>query len=329
METTKTPLSTSSFERREVFVFLKRLTFFGLFAVLGIIATLFFTGFLCRDGRLGTTYIKHQRLETLTSPKVVLIGGSNLHYGINTKMLEDSLEIPVVNMGIQQSIGLTYMFNEVKDELNAGDILLISIEPPSYIGTPLEGSTNIARIVFIYPKGIRHLNTKQYYTAAKYIGSALKQNFRDIEKNVFRKLKNQPSFYDHCDEWGDYHGHKGLAAAYQYNIRKQDYSDETDERIGQNGALEMIKTIRTQTDEMDVNLLIGFTPRAEANAHVAFFNTLQSHLPADIVLGNIADYIFPDSFFYDTPDHLIYTKRDMRTKMLLNDLRAYRNRETK
>jgi len=47
-------------------------------------------------------------------------------------------------------------------------------------------------------------------------------------------------------------------------------------------------------------------------------------LPPEIVVGNMSDYILPDAFFFDSPNHLIYSKRDMRTQMLIRDLRKYK-----
>ncbi len=312
---------SSTFSFKGVVVFLKRLSIFGFFAILGIIATLFISGFFCKEGRLGTTYIKHERLESLDSPKVVMIGGSNLQYGMNSKMLEDSLGISVVNMGVQQSVGLKYMYDEVKDHLYQNDILLILVETPSYMEMPLEGMTNIPRIVSIYPRGIRYLNARQYYNSAVYIGPALMQNYRDMETVIRRKIKGKPTFYEQCDKWGDFHGHKDQLPTYK--PKKRHYAYERDYK---NGLEPLVASMIEAAEEKGFHVLISFSPSAASNSDAEFFGYLQTRVPDEIRISNMADYIFPDSFFYDSPDHLIYEKRDMRTLKLIEDLRAYRDR---
>lgn len=311
--------STSSSNLKNVFRLLKRMFVFAFALVLAMMLALLLTGWGCREGRFGTTYKKHARLEALSSPKMVLVGGSNLHYGINSKMLQDSIDMPVVNMGIQQSIGLQYMFDEVKEFLYKGDILMVLIEPPSYIGMPIEGQTNIARITSIYPKGIRHLSAKQWYNAAMFSGMALMQNFRDMQVALSKKLRGKPTFYESCDEFGDYHGHKGQAS--QFKSRYRDFSDD---KFHDNGIIELIDDIQKYVEQKNAQVLIGFTPSAKSMSDSLFFGKIQARLSPEIVVGNMSDYILPDTFFFDSPDHLIYAKRDMRTQMLIQDLRTYK-----
>jgi len=311
--------STSSSNLKNVFRFLKRTLVFAFAFVLAMMLALLLTGWGCQSGRLGTAYKKHARLEALSSPKMVLVGGSNLHYSINSKMLQDSIDIPVVNMGIQQSIGLQYMFDEVKESLCEGDILMVLIQPSSYIGMPIEGQTNIARIASIYPKGIRHLNAKQCYNAVMFSGVALIQNFRDMQVALSKKLRGKPTFYESCDEFGDYHGHKGKASQF-----KSRYRDFTDDKFHDNGILPLIDHIQKYVEQKNARVLIGFTPSAKSMSDSLFFGKIQMKLPPEIVVGNMSDYILPDAFFFDSPKHLIYSKRDMRTQMLIQDLREYK-----
>src|SRR5690554_8180171 len=43
--------------------------------------------------------LKHDRLEALSGNRVVLVGGSNLAFGIDSKAIEAAVGCPVVNMG--------------------------------------------------------------------------------------------------------------------------------------------------------------------------------------------------------------------------------------
>lgn len=48
---------------------------------------------------------KVDRLESLNEPKIVLIGNSNLAFGIDSEKIEQEMKMPVVNMGLHGAIG--------------------------------------------------------------------------------------------------------------------------------------------------------------------------------------------------------------------------------
>jgi len=227
--------------------------------------------------------------------------------------------LPIVNMGLQQNLGLRYMFNEVRESLHSDDVVIILLEPYAYIGMPTEGLTNIARMASIYPKSTKYFNLRQWHNAAMYSGTALIQNYRDVRTTIIKSLKNKPTFNEQCDKFSDYHGHKGLPAGYKPS-RQRDFSDE---KLFNNQILPLLNEIHSFTQKNDIQLLIGFSPSAQSASDSLTFTRIQAGLPAEMVVGNMAEYIFPDSFFFDTSDHLIYTKRDMRTHKLLKDLRAW------
>jgi len=317
METITTHLSTSSSNLKNVFRFIKRVVVFVLTFAVGLVFVLRVSGLICRKSRLGNTHEKHARLASTPSPKIVLVGGSNLHYGINSRMLQDSLSWSVVNMGLQHSLGLRYQFDEVQELLHSGDVLILLLEPQAYLDMPVEGRTNIARIASIRPKSIRYFNLRHWYNAAMYSGTALIQNYRDGQVTISKKLRKKKTFGEHCDKLGDYHGHKGLSSKYK-SSKKRNLSDE---KLFNNNILSVIQEIQIFAKQNDIQLVISFSPSAESMSDSLAFSKIQTRLPSEIVVGNMADYIFADSFFYDSPDHLIYPKRNMRTHMLLRDLR--------
>ena len=48
---------------------------------------------------------KVQRLESIHEPKIVLIGDSNLAFGIDSEKIEEAFDMPVVNMGLHGGLG--------------------------------------------------------------------------------------------------------------------------------------------------------------------------------------------------------------------------------
>lgn len=71
---------------------------------------------------------KNILLKSTGSPRVIFDGGSNLHHGINSRMLTEQLSIPVVNLGDNGGYPLAVKVERLKKELTYGDILILSPE---------------------------------------------------------------------------------------------------------------------------------------------------------------------------------------------------------
>ena len=48
---------------------------------------------------------KMKRLESINEPKIVLVSNSNLAFGIQSDLIEDAFEMPVVNLGLHGGLG--------------------------------------------------------------------------------------------------------------------------------------------------------------------------------------------------------------------------------
>jgi hypothetical protein len=61
------------------------------------------------DNYLAAVLEKDRLIRNTPSPKIILVGGSNLAFGIDSRMMQDSLGLRVVNMGLYAKLGLKYM----------------------------------------------------------------------------------------------------------------------------------------------------------------------------------------------------------------------------
>lgn len=71
---------------------------------------------------------KIELLNQDSSNRIILVGGSNVGFGFDSKMLHDSLDRDVVNMGLHAGLGLKFMLDEILDYAKAGDVIIISPE---------------------------------------------------------------------------------------------------------------------------------------------------------------------------------------------------------
>jgi hypothetical protein len=77
--------------------------------------------------------LKHTRLTTLPSPRIVLIGGSNLAFGINSEILRSRTGCEVVNMGFNGYLGIRFMLAEARPHIRPGDIVVVAFEYDNYV----------------------------------------------------------------------------------------------------------------------------------------------------------------------------------------------------
>ena len=73
---------------------------------------------------------KTERLESISEPKIVLVGNSNLPFGIVSEEMEKALGRPVVNMGLHGGVG--NVFNEQAAKINVREGDLIVLSPSSF-----------------------------------------------------------------------------------------------------------------------------------------------------------------------------------------------------
>ena len=65
---------------------------------------------------------KVERLNSIEQPKLVLLGNSNLAFGMNSEKIEDALGMPVVNMGLHGGLGNAFHEEMGKMNVTEGDI---------------------------------------------------------------------------------------------------------------------------------------------------------------------------------------------------------------
>lgn len=68
---------------------------------------------------------KIARLESIQEPKIVLVGNSNLPFGIKSELIEEAFHMPVVNMGMQGSLGNAFHEEMAKINVQNGDIIIL------------------------------------------------------------------------------------------------------------------------------------------------------------------------------------------------------------
>ena len=71
---------------------------------------------------------KYQRLTSIEKPKIVVVGGSSVAFGLDSQMIADATGYEVVNFGLYADLGTKIMLDLSRRHINEGDIVIIAPE---------------------------------------------------------------------------------------------------------------------------------------------------------------------------------------------------------
>lgn len=101
---------------------------------------------------------KEELLKKSTSPKIILVGGSNVAFGLDSRLISEKTGLPVVNAGIQGGLGIHFIMNSIKDNVEPGDILILSPEYHILLDS-FKNAEILTDLLILYPQGFSSIST--------------------------------------------------------------------------------------------------------------------------------------------------------------------------
>lgn len=264
---------------------------------------------------------KINRLETIQEPKIILVGNSNLAFGIDSKKIEDAIGMPVVNLGLHGGLGNKFHENMAKYNIGAGDVVIVCntnyadpnlrVADYSLVWITLENHYELWRLVPLeeWPKLFAALPS--YLDRVRHLWLS-KEGNKD-NGTVYSRL----SF----NEYGDviWERPKSIYKWEQSSTPTLDVGDET---------INNLNDFNTFCKERGATLLIAGFPvgNGEFTGDIKSYTEPWAKLRAAVecpVISDIEDYFFDYSLFYDTNYHLIDEGVQLRTDQLIQDLEQW------
>ncbi len=271
---------------------------------------------------------KLSRLASLEGPKIILVGNSNLAFGIDSQKIEEALGMPVVNMGQHGGLGDKYYEELVKPYIQEGDIVILA--PTQYYGTGEFDDKSLALITLEKNRSLwEPLSTKEklsllpaypyyvYSCATRWLTGAGNQtqntSYSRAAFNEYGDVFFKPESEAVSSE--ELFGYPGAIPFPKVNSDFVDRINAYNEYVTGKGAqLVMVSYPIAQT---------AYTRSKEDYA------ALQSSLEAQLdcpFLSDYSDYFLDPEYFYDTIYHLTEEGTALRTQQLISDLEDYLNR---
>jgi hypothetical protein len=272
---------------------------------------------------------KHTILEKTPQPRIILIGGSNLAFGIDSEKMKNELNVSIVNSGLHAGIGLNYMLNDLKPYLNDGDIIIII---PEYDVVKKDGEPeSLAAMIDMNPRSITYLNQKEFLNL-HIIGTRLFRNkVTLLENNFFKKLElwsppvtNNTTFkYTRYgfNQYGDEVSHLKFKSndTLIFDYHNGNYSKNADDLV-------LLNEFDTYTKKRNISVYFSFPPIADEEYTINqsdyrnYYNFLKTNLSIKII-GTPEMFTFPKNYFFDSGYHLNSEGRENRTEMLIYAIR--------
>lgn len=308
--------------------FLKKLCLFlGLFLLsAALVFALHF--FVIGNQNLGSFQAalldKTERLRSIDEPKIILVGNSNLAFGVDSEKIQEALGMPVVNMGLHGGLGNAFLENMGKLDISEGDIVVVchsdydddgTIPDPALAWITVEMHPEFWKLIPVkaIPQMLKAYPSYLYSSAVRFLTGSPK-NVPETGTSYSRAGFN--AFGDVCVRGEDsFVFTEGSVVVPQVGEKTAARLNELNHYILSRGATMVVAGYPIGSGE--------FTP-AEAEFD-AFEAQLREALDCPVI-SRFADYFLPYSCFYDTVFHLNDEGVKLRTGQLIADLQDWMNR---
>ncbi len=266
-------------------------------------------------------YDKHKLLEKSNNgARIILVGGSNLSFGILSPLIEEEFGKDVINTAIHAGYGLKYIIDDIKPFVKEGDVIIFSPEYSHFYNDLFNGAQAMVQGLNVYPQNFRNLNLKQFLVVLKFLPRESFVKIRSYLRSFRGSLDivnayHRKSFNSH----GDAIKHWKLPRS--KGVHKVPLKGDFN-----NVAYEYVIDFDIFVKEKNASMYFSFPclNRSSYEVNREKIEYLDSLLAkSDInVLGNSLEFSTPDSLHFDTHYHLIKEGQILRTNLLIDAMRS-------
>lgn len=274
------------------------------------------------EGYFQVGLVKSDLLRNTSSPRIIVVGGSNVAFGIDSELMESRLGMPVVNMGMHGGIGRS-TYNELREYIQPGDIVVLM---PEYIifwsKEILEGNDvvlaqwmeyDLNQLRLIAPDRIPMLLlTMAQIKATRQFASLF------LDADLDRGIYNSQNFNSHGDFIGQVNSDKPIK-----NLQIDPYFNSSDYYME---TYYFFEQFNLDAKSKGAVVYFEFPASRALNCKVTgkeqleeFYSTLLNWTTIP-VLTAMNEICYPNSYFFDTNYHLNGVGRRVMTERIIKDL---------
>ena len=277
---------------------------------------------------LGAFQDKLHRLRETPGERLIVIGGSNIAFGLNSDLLEATCSRPVVNLGLYAPLGMRHQMEMVRRHARPGDCVVISPEYELFQHRLEPFDDQSLRDLFEHapdarayfyaetaPSVLEFADNSAFQEASRWIHRAYETLRRSRKKRTYTRTSFNQS--------GDVVAHHGQPA--------KPFDDSVPLELNRpetlNESIQLINGFAEDCRQKGVRVYVTFPPnplsRQDALADVK--QRLQKRYSDCLrvpVLGSPSSFVYQREQFYDTFYHLgksAANDRSVKLALLLQD----------
>ncbi len=268
---------------------------------------------------------KDENFHRLQSPKITFVGGSNLAFGLDSQAVESQMAKPVVNLGLNSSLGLSFMLEQARSNIRAGDLIVLSPEVEILTNDVdgAGGSAELAAVFFVYPKSLKYVTSlRQLEPIFNSFRWLLAENLKILfSPKDYLERKKTVYLRSGFNEHGDMTLHLNSICSYRCDA-------DAEQTAGLTSGLErstlLLRKFNREVSLRGAKAIMLPPPYPACSFSIEMkMKKLYEEVSKStglIMLGSSDGYLFPESYFFDTKYHLNKQGREIRTHKVVVDL---------
>ncbi len=285
---------------------------------------------------LGALSPKVERLYSIEEPKIIVVGGSSVPFGVDTKLLEEALGMPSVNFGLYASLGTKIMLDMSRGAIGEGDIVVIAPETDAQTYSLYFNAESAWQACDSDISLLSKIDSDNYSSMIggfwKYASQKVKYFFAGEHLDP-SGVYNAASF----DEYGDIVYERAyntmelgydpsLSIEFSADIISDDFIGYVNEYVAyakSKGAKVYFSFAPMNLDSVKLDSTLDefeAFDKLEADI-IAFTDFIKENFDAEVI-SDPADYLYDSGYFYDSNFHLNDAGSVMHTANLAADLAA-------
>ena len=268
-------------------------------------------------------------LKNTPSPRIILVGGSNVSFGIDAERMQRVLGIPVINDGLHAGLGVAPL-RELEEVLHPGDVVILSLEYHLFSSRDvMDGDiTFLSDWIEYVPRRIKFLSDPWEEAPALYATMLQRKVNRQVNTYLFGgSLDDVRDVFvgTRYNSNGDFIGHLHQASTPRRRISAEPYPVSAIQKHIFIFLEQFHQTALEKGAEVYFEAPASRKTNCENTGEASMANFFkvfeeQSSIP---VLTPLEEVCLPDKYFFDTAYHLNAEGRQLRTERLIQNLQTF------
>ncbi len=274
---------------------------------------------------LGALSLKYDRLSSLEGEKMIVIGGSSVAFGLDSEMLCELVDMPVVNFGLYASLGTKIMMDMAMGEIDRGDVVVLAPELDAQTLSLYFNAESAWQAVDADKSLLWAIGTQNF---GDMMGGAVNHLVSKLE--YFGETLDPQGVYNRAsfDEYGD------IVFSRPYNVMTFGYdinkTIQISEEIYSAEFIDYVNDFVRFCEKRGARVCYTFPPMNESaiesgvtsESYASLYRFLSAALDCEVI-GSPENYVMNSKYFYDSNFHPNSAGAAHHTSHLAQDLRRF------